>query len=152
MTKMCIADIERDYTATVISSDSLRVENGASNFYRLSSAQSLSAGESVSIVPCFLKSILLGTPPSTAAALGVFDTNLADVSAFGTSGNNVIGIYGFETSGLGSATSANLENFPSQLNFNVFCASGLTISNSCSANDAIGRIGILKDITVIYQL
>jgi len=151
MGKIFITDeINDTYTATVTSGKLLRVENGASNFYRVSSAHTLISAVSASSGACFVKSVIVGTIPATASSICLYDTSVcaSHVSAFGTSGGNIIAVIGLDVSG---SISGSPTMYPKIFPINVYCTTGLSVGIGTSATDKTSRVGCIKDITVIYQ-
>lgn len=154
MGKVFITDEVNDmYTADVTRGGKLKVEQGAANHYRATSAQALISGEIVASAGCYLKSIIFGSAPATATNFWIWDHGAGTaggISAFGTSGDNVVAMLGLEPSA--GAVSADFLNFPKTLPIDVYCTSGITVGIGMSAGDSVGRIGCLKNVTVVYQL
>ena len=143
-------ELNDTFTASVTSGKMLRCDDSCNTFVRITSAHTLISGTSAASGGCFLRNIILGDPPATSTTLGVYDTSVcaSNISAFGTSGANIIAIIGLNAS---AAVSGNPAQYPMNIPFNVYCTSGLTIAVGCSAADSATRIGALKNITAFYQ-
>ena len=153
MGKVFITDEgDNAYTVNVTSSGMLRVSNAANVHYVCDSAHSLLSGEIVCSAGCYLEKIIFGQMPATAAMCQVFDHGAGTaghISAFGTSGANVVARLAFEPTA--GALSADYLQFPKVVPLGVYCTSGITIGVSHSGVDAAGRIGCIKNFTVVYQ-
>jgi len=141
------------YTANVTSNGLLRVDNGGYSFLMLASGQSVLSGQRVFSGAGVLKRVILGAQPASATRICLFDSfsaGLEGFSAFGViSGANWIGRIDIEpTAGALSGMNAL---FPRQIDYNIYCTSGLCVTIGHSACDAAGRIGNCQGITVVYQ-
>lgn len=148
MGKVFITDeVNDNYTADVTSGGKLKAEVGASNFSKVSSAKHLISAQVVNSAGCYVKSVIFGDAPATAATFTLWDTYTcaSNVSAFGTSGSNIIATIGHDLSGSAFA------NYPKRVSLDVYVTSGLCVANSCSAVDNGARLGCLDNVTIIYQ-
>ena len=159
MGKVFITDEVNDmYTAGVTNADKLKVEDGAALFANISSAQTVTSAIRISSTPCYLKSVILGRYPATAASLHLFNgasAGLEGFTAYGTSGDNIAACLVFNP-GHNSAQTCSVTypgNFhaPCTIPINVYCSSGLIAAISSSANMADGYKGCAENITIVYQ-
>lgn len=152
MGKIFITDEgDNAYTANVTSSGLLRVAGAANVHYVCNSAHSLLSGEIVCSAGCYLEKVILGSAPATAAMLQIFDHGAGTaghISGFGTSGDNVVARLGLEVSGGGASA---FGAYPRTIPLGVYCISGITVGVSHSGIDSVGRVGCIKNFTVIYQ-
>lgn len=155
MGKVLISDEGNlDYTANVTSNGALQMSETANKFYKCNSAQNATANGSAERIyegACWVKGLIFGSYPATATTVGLYDTYTcaSNLSSFGKSGSNIIATLGFEPTA--GALSAMFLEFPKTIPLNVYCASGITVSIGLSAADSLGRIGTLKNMTVVYQ-
>ena len=161
MGKVFITDeVRQEYTADVTQAGKLKVENGVSKFVMLNSASTLTSAQVVSSTPCYVKSVIFGRMPATAATLHLFDTDPANAtglegySALGTSGEHFVSVFQFplgSSSGTCALTFPVTNKTPCTVPINVYCASGLIACISSSANLASGYLGCLENCTITYQ-
>ena len=150
MGKVFITDEVNDmYTAGVTNADKLKVEDGAA-LYAQVSAYSTDAGYAIFEGPGYLKSIIIGEYPQTAAAFRMFDTYAcaSSVSGWGTSGTHVIGKIAYNVGAASGMVCGQANYGPRVIPMNVYLASGLSIVNA-SAQDS--RIGAFKSLIFTYQ-
>ena len=149
MGKVFITDeVNDNYTADVTNARKIKVEDGASLHATISSAQTLTSAIRISSTPCYLKSVVLGRYPQTAALLHLFDGasgGLEGYSAYGTSGANIAAALAFPV-GAASGQTCSLtypvtDDTPKTIPINVYCSSGLIVAVSSSANNIEGFIG-----------
>ena len=158
MGKSFITDEVNDtYTAQVTNGKKMKVETGASTYKFLATAHSLLSAEQVVASACWLKSVIIGQYPATAGCLTIINTSSAtmgDISAFGTSGDNIVGKIAYTVgaaSGETSGATVMLDGrAPVEVPFNVYLSSGLAFSTH-SAHDYAGRLGCFKSVTAVYQ-
>lgn len=162
MGKVFITDEVNDmYTADVTNAGKLKVEDGAALYRYLTSAQSVTSGQIVASGAAYLKSVIIGQFPQSAATLCLFNSKSDNASgvegltAFGTSGDNVIGKITFEM-GAASATTCGLaclitNKVPVVVPFNVYCSSGIVAAISLSGALGSAYLGCMKGVTVTYQ-
>ena len=158
MGKVFITDEVNDmYTADVTNAGKLKIEDGASLFANISSAQTVTSAIRITSSPCYLKSVILGRYPATAASLHLFNgasAGLEGFTAYGTSGDNIASVLTFNVGAASgqtcSVTYPVTDNAPYTIPINVYCATGLTV--------AIGEgqlyaalSGCASGVTVIYQ-
>ena len=153
MGKQFITDEVNDmYTARVTSAGKLKVEDGAATFKKIDSAYCEISAHKVYDGACYLKSLIIGQLPATAASIQIFDCSTGQatsVSAFGTSGDNVVAVLNFQLGALSAGISAGAsQNQPFAIPFNVYCASGLCVGNTSALT---GLAGATPNITVVYQ-
>ena len=152
MGKVFITDeVNDNYTADVTNAGKVKIEDGASLFKLLSSAAStvnLSA-QTVASTPCYLKSVILGSQAATASQLRLYNTTTSaqNLSAFGSSGDNIVGALHLDASG---AVCATLAAYPRVIPFNVYCSSGLKVA--IGEGQAYATLsGCAKNVTIVYQ-
>ena len=153
MGKVFITDEVNDmYTADVTNAGKLEVETGAAAFSLLSSAKSLISAETVSTAACYLKSLIIGEHPASAATLTIYDTGISagGVSGFGSSGANIVATLAW-TMGAASAVVSGMGSIPKVIPINVYLASGLTIGTVSAAAPGLGYKGCMRNVTVVYQ-
>ena len=153
MGKVFITDEVNDsYTADVTNAGKVKTEDGAAAFSFLSSAKSLVSAQTVSTAPCYLKSIIIGEKPVTAATLTIYDTGISagNVSGFGSSGANVVATLVWNM-GAASAVVSGLGSEPKLIPMNVYLTSGLTIGTVSAAAPGLGYLGCLRNVTIVYQ-
>ena len=162
MGKQFITDeVDDRYTARVTNAGKIKTEDGASLFRYLTSAQSKTSGQIVASGSAFLKSVIIGQYPFSAATLTLFNTASDNASgtegltAWGTSGDHVIGKITFEE---GAATAAACaltyvltQKTPIVVPFNVYCSSGIMAGISLSGALGSAYLGCLKGVTITYQ-
>lgn len=159
MGKVFITDEVNDmYTADVTNAGKLKVEDGASLFATISSAQTVTSAQRISSTPCYLKSVILGRYPATAASLHLFNgasAGLEGYSAYGTSGDNIAAVLTFNVGSVSgqtcSVTYPCYDIGPRTIPINVYCSSGLIAAISSSANMADGYKGCMENVTIVYQ-
>ena len=164
MGKVFITDeVNDNYTADVTNAGKVKVEDGAAAYVLLNSAASIASGERVCSTPCYLKEVVIGRYPATAASLVLYNSSsatLGDLTAFGThqaSGkdDHIIAILAFPLgsgSGICALTYPVTNNAPYTIPFNVYCSSGIIAQISPSAiTVADAFIGGMENITVSYQ-
>jgi hypothetical protein len=162
MGKVFITDEVNDmYTADVTNAGKIKVEDGASLFKVLSSAQTITSAQGIVCAACYVKSVILGRYPATAASLHLFDTDpnnatgLEGYSALGTTGDHhVVQLafpVGFASGQTCAVTNPVTDITPCTIPINVYCASGLVAVISSSANMADGFVGAMENVTIVYQ-
>lgn len=147
MGKVFITDEVNDmYTADVTNASKVKVEDAAALFVALDSARTTksTSGQYVATAPCYLKNVIIGHVPATATTLSFYNTttSASDLSAFGSSGDHIIGRLDLDT--------ASASNFPKTIPFNVYCTSGLIAAIGEGQDYAVAS-GCAKQITVTYQ-
>ena len=166
MGKVFITDEVNDMrTVGVTNAGKIKIEDGAAQFLKLASAQSLTSGQLVNAGPCWLKAVILGEYPASAAALALFNSCsggtglLEGLSALGepnVSGSaNLIGKIVIPQ-GQASAYACSLTyqsniSTPVYIPYNVYCSSGLVAAISMSACHIGGYKGGWDGITIVYQ-
>ena len=162
MGKQFITDeVDDRYTARVTNAGKIKTEDGASLFRYLTSAQTVLSGQIVASGAAFLKSVIIGQYPFSAATLTLFNTASDNASgtegltAWGTSGDHVIGKITFEV-GAASAVACGISNLlsskvPMVVPFNVYCSSGIMAAISLSGALGSAYLGTIKGVTVTYQ-
>ena len=159
MGKVFITDEVNDmYTADVTRGGKIKNEDGAASHHYCLSAEHLLSAESVVASAAWLKNVIIGEYPNSAACLSIIDSasaTMGNISAFGTSGTMFVGKIGYRLGGATALTSGATialdGTAPISIPFNVYCASGIVISRH-SAHDSLGRIGCFRNVTVTYQL
>ena len=159
MGKVFITDeVNDNYTADVTNAGKVKVEDGAAVFANISSAQTVTSAYRISSTPCYLKSVIIGRYPATAASLHLFNgasAGLEGFTAYGTSGDNIAGVLTFNVGAASgqacSVTYPVTDNAPYTIPFNVYCSSGLIAAISSSANMADGYLGCMENVTIVYQ-
>ena len=157
MGKVFITDEVNDmYTADVTNAGKLKVEDGAAAFWKVSSAFAEVSGVTGGVgAGTYLKNIIFGQYPATAASLTIYDTleKSAEVSSFGTSGSNIVATFvfpvGFASGQTCSVTYPVTNNCPYTIPLNVYLASGLTVQQGCSATT--DYLGCVNNVTITYQ-
>ena len=162
MGKVFITDEVNDmYTADVTNAGKIKVEDGASSFMYLTSAQSVKSGQTVVNGAAWLKSVIVGEYPHSAATLHLYNagsdtsSGLEGLTAWGTSGDHVVGKVTFEV-GADSAVACGISNLvtaqvPMVVPFNVYCSSGIVAAISLSGTLGSAFLGCMKGVTVTYQ-
>ena len=153
MGKVFITDEVNDqYTADVTNAGKVKVEIGAAGFSCLDSAYSVASGQRVASTACYLKNVIIGEVPQTAGSVWLYNSSsatLANLSAFGTSGDNIIGKITYRM-GAASAMVCGVANYtPVNIPFDCYCSSGLIAAISPSAT--AGLLGCFKGVTIVYQ-
>jgi hypothetical protein len=153
--KVFITDeVNDNYTADVTNAGKLKVETGAARCAQISSAHTITSAERISSTPCYLKSVLIGRYPATAAQLVLFNgasAGLEGYSAYGTSGDNIIAKFTYNVGAGSAAVCAQTTYEPRSFLIDAYCSSGLIAAISPSANCADGYIGCMEDVTIVYQ-
>lgn len=153
MGKVFITDETNDtYTADVTNAGKIKVEDGAATFARVDSAYCEVSGHKVYDGACYLKTLIIGELPPTAAAITIYDCSTAlstSITAFGTSGSNVVATIKWTMGAASGGISAGqMQGTPMVVPFNVYLASGLTISNTSTLSTLAGAT---PNITAVYQ-
>lgn len=155
MGKVFITDEVNDmYTADVTRGGKIKSEDGAGSHFFCASANQLLSAEQVVASAAWLKSVIIGEYPQTAACFSVLDTasaTMGNISAFGTSGSMFVGKIAYNLGAASAMVCGKADYPPMVIPFNVYCASGIAISRH-SAHDSGGRVGAFKSVTVTYQL
>ena len=168
MGKVFITDEVNDMrTVGVTNAGKIKIEDGAAQFLKLASAQSVTSGQLVNAGPCWLKAVVLGQFPASAASLAIFNacsdtaSGLEGLTAFGEpnvsagTANHLIGKIVIPQ-GQASAYACSLTyqsnvNTPVYIPYNVYCSSGLVAAISMSACHIGGYKGGWDGITIVYQ-
>ena len=168
MGKVFITDEVNDMRTTqVTNAGKIKVEDGAAQYLKLCSAQSLQSAQTVSTVACWLKGVVLGEYPATAASLAIFNacsdtaSGLEGLTAFGEpnvsagTANHLIGKIVIPQ-GQASAYACSLTyqagtRVPCYIPYNVYCSSGLMAGISLSACHIGSYKGGWDGITIVYQ-
>lgn len=153
MGKVFITDEVNDmYTANVTNAGKIQIEDAANLWCMPTSACNASGGQAMVDGALYLKTITL-SPPATAGSFIVYDTysSAGNVSAFGTSGANVVAVLRFPV-GYASAGISAIGGAPVTIPLNVYLSSGLTIGNGGhTATDSLKLVGCFKQATITYQ-
>jgi len=153
MGKIFITDeVNDNYTADVTNAGKVKTEDGAALHTILSSAANTvnTSGTVVSTGPCYVKSIIMGTLPVTATQISLYDctdVSADNLSAFGSSGSNILARLTMDSSGgLCALAAAYPKSFP----INVYATSGLTVAIGEGQTYA-ALSGCAKNVTIVYQ-
>jgi hypothetical protein len=153
MGKIFLTDELNDmYTAKVTAAKKLWIENGAASFKMLSSAASTvnASAQTVASSPSYLKAVIIGSVPATATQLSIYDSSITDtcnLSAFGSSGANVLARLSLDAS---AGVSASTGMFPRVIPLDVYCTSGIVAAIGEGQTYA-NLSGCAKGITILYQ-
>jgi hypothetical protein len=153
MSKWFLTDELNDmYTVQVTNAKKAKIETGAGLFKILSSAASTvnASAQTVASAPCYLKSIIIGQIPATATQVSLYNsapTSTTNMSAFGSSGDNIIARLQIDTS---AGVCAAAATYPRVIPIDVYCSSGLVAAIGEGQTYA-ALSGCAKGVTIIYQ-